>query len=306
MKVLITGGTGFIGSNLAIACHDKGWTTTIIDREQRNWTGICDKRNICFYKNDFASNIMLEVVRDSRFDIIFHLAALPRVSYSVEHPAETNDENVQKTVQLLEVAKGNVGRFIFASSCAVYGNTDILPTDETVPCSPQSPYALQKIHCENYLKIFHDMFRMRTVALRYFNVYGPNQQGDSPYATAIASWLHAIKNGQPMRKDGTGEQSRDMVYVGDVVEANILAATAGKNFCGDIYNIGSGTSISNNEILAMLKEKFPDHPVTNAPFRLGDIMRTQANITKAQSELGYEPKTSFEDGLKLTLEWWKL
>lgn len=310
MRVLITGGNGFIGSHLAERCILEGWHVTVVDRESRsvgNWMDrLLDKQEFVFIHSDMIEQQVLNSIKSQAYDVIFHQAAVPRVSYSVEHPWETTDENINKTVKLLEAANGNCKRFIFASSSSVYGGADELPTKETCPLNPKSPYALQKKVGEEFCRLFGELYNMDTVCLRYFNVFGPRQLGDSPYSTAISAWCHAIKNRQSLRKDGTGEQSRDMCYVDNVVEANILAARYKDRFTGEAFNVACDDQVSNNAILSEFMTRFPDISIKNAPFRVGDVMHTRASIDRARVVFGYNPKVYFWDGFKRTLDWWEL
>ena len=311
MRVLITGGSGFIGSHLAIRCAGLGWETTIVDREVNLWEQWKDLMSetgtpFTFIQNDMISPAVLDEIRAKKFDIIFHLAAVPRVSYSVEHPAETTDENILKSVKLLEAAQGNCFRFIFASSSSVYGGADVLPTPETYPLSPKSPYALQKRVVEDFCRMFGSLYEMDTVCLRYFNVFGERQLGNSPYSTALSAWCHAIKHNLPLRKDGTGQQSRDMTYVANVVEANIRAALSWNIFRGEAFNVACGDKVSNNEILAEFERRYPILTIREVPFRPGDVMHSQADISLITKTFDYAPVMRFWEGFERTLRWWNL
>lgn len=306
MNVLITGGCGFIGSNLTIACEKKGWDVSVVDRDDsrlHEWKHLVP--NTTFHICDFADESMLARVEDEAYDVILHLAAVPRVPYSVEHPALTNEENVGKTVRLLEAASGNCRRFVFSSSSSVYGGAEILPTPENAPMNPQSPYALQKLIGEQYLRMFAELYDLDCLSLRYFNVFGPRQYADNAYASVISAWFQAIKNGTPLRLDGTGAQSRDFCYVDNVVNANILAAESETKFRGGEFNIGCNDRISLLEILDAV-QKIKNVEVEYASSRAGDVMHSQADIGKAENCLGYVPEVDFEKGFKRTLTWWGL
>lgn len=298
---LVVGGAGFIGSHLVDRLVADGWDVDVVDDLSSG-----DKKNVnkdaVFFKRDFASDFVLEAVYNNRYDTVFHLAARPRVSYSIEHPSETNETNVQKTVELLESCRGRVGRFVFSSSSSVYGGADVLPTPNTYPKDPKSPYALQKSNCEDYCRMFSDLYGLDTVCLRYFNVFGPRAKGDGPYATAVSAWLSAIKSGRPLRSDGDGSQSRDMCYVDNVVSANVLAANATQKFNGQCYNVACGDRTTNREVLDFLKKKFPQVAIINAPWRAGDVMHTQADISRTVSELGFVPTVRFWEGLEITMK----
>ena len=195
---------------------------------------------------------------------------------------------------------------MFASSSSVYGGADELPTPESHTKHPKSPYAWQKSSIEDISRIFSSLYDMDIVCLRYFNVFGPGQLGGSSYATAVSAWCNAVKNGLPLRSDGDGSQSRDLCYVENIIHANILAAESNMSFKGDCYNIACGDRITNNQILDFFKDNFKNSVVHNSEWRAGDVMHTQADISKAKKDLGYEPVVRFWDGLYKTIEWWGL
>ena len=319
MRVLVTGG---IGSNLVKRLHKEGHVVDIVDNmtnghieflkdyELRNsFPGLRygneERKYIRFFEDDFSGDI-LRTVASGIYDVVFHLAAVPRVSFSVENPAETTDENLNKTVKLFDAARLGKSRVVFSSSSSVYGGADVLPTSESYIKSPKSPYAWQKSACEDIAKLFCQLYDMSDiVCLRYFNVFGPNQYGDSPYSTAVSAWCHAAKNNLECRSDGDGTQSRDMCYVDNVVDANILAALSDREFKGDCYNIACNDSTTNYDILLYFMDNF-SVKVRNAPWRPGDVMHSRADVSKAKRELGYEPKVRFWEGLEKTVKWWGL
>jgi nucleoside-diphosphate-sugar epimerase len=334
LRALVTGGCGFIGSNICHKLMELGWKVDVVDdmsagNLENLFSPLFKVRTILgpllssyeregeFYRDDSTLLVVeadmenpgiLSRISRGYYDVVFHLAANPRVGYSVDHPAQTTDINCTRSLSLIEaVVKSTCHtRFVFSSTCAVYGNADqySLPTQEWELKIPLSPYGLQKSFVEDYISMAATLHGLDGVSLRYFNVYGPRQDSDSAYATAITSWCSKVKSGQPLRSDGDGEQTRDLVYVDDVVNANILAATSKRNLEGRCYNVGSGVSISNNAILDLFKKKFGNVEVTHAPARPGDVRHTLANIKRANSELGYEPGTRFEEGLGLTWKWW--
>jgi len=309
-RALVTGGCGFIGSNLAKKLLEEGYDVTIVDNLSGPRDDFVDflvsNPEISFIPGCFSSKHVLNDIIDKKFDYVFHNAAIPRVSYSVENPYETTEVNITRTVKLLEACKDNIERFIFASSSSVYGGADILPTPNSHPKDPKSPYAWQKSSIEDIIKIFSSLYEMDIICLRYFNVFGPGQFGASAYATAVSAWCHAIKNNLPLRSDGTGEQTRDMCYIDNVVSANLLAAKSTKKFSGECINIACGDRTSNNDILKYLKSYFPNIEVKSAPARPGDVMHTQADISDTNDLIGYKPIVHFWDGLDETLEWWDL
>jgi nucleoside-diphosphate-sugar epimerase len=230
---------------------------------------------------------------------------LPRVSYSVEYPVETTDVNVMKVIKLMDACRGNVKRFVNTSSSSVYGGADKLPTKETHPHDPKSPYALQKSVIEQYCRLFSSLYHLDTVSVRPFNVFGPNQKGNGPYSTAVSAWLYGVKHGMPLRSDGDGTQSRDVTYVDNVVDIFCRCAEHTERFDGETFNAGTGTIITNNEILEWFKKSFDASKVViyNAPWRPGDVMHTQASVAKARKLLGYRPLVPFWKGLEITKKW---
>lgn len=306
MRCLVTGGAGFIGSNLSKKLLEIGWDVDIADNlSSGNIEFVPEQLRDSFYIQDFSSDIVLQKVRSASYDVVFHLAAVPRVSYSVEHPVETNDVNVSKTLQLIDACKGNVKRVIFASSSSVYGGADVLPTPTTSPKNPKSPYALQKSIIEDYLKMYFNLYGLDSVCLRFFNVFGPNQLGNSPYSTAVSAWMNAIMSGDSMRSDGDGTQSRDMCYVDNVVDACIRSATFSGLLRAEPLNVACGDTTTNKQILNYLLNKFPTAKYHEAPWRPGDVMHTQADISRSTELLGYRPLVRFWEGLDKTIEWYQ-
>jgi UDP-glucose 4-epimerase len=327
MRALVTGGCGFIGSNLVHKLVETGWTVDIVDSLVTGRLENLDdlrvrpvisalsmhiddrrgKDDVVFFETDIEDRHVLDRIRDGRYDVVFHLAANPRVSQTVENPAATTDVNCTRSLSLIEAVRDCKPplRLVFSSTCALYGDAEI-PTGEDSRPKPSSPYGLQKLFVEDYIRIAVELHGIDAVSLRYFNVYGPRQYGDSAYATAITAWCNCVKNGNSLRSDGDGEQSRDMVFVGDVVRANLLAATRTEPFRGQAYNIGTGRSYSNNEILDMFRLKFGKINVSNAPARVGDIKHTRANTEQAATNLGFVSQVDLARGLEMTWKWWGL
>ena len=330
-KVLVTGGAGFIGSHLVTKLVDTGhYSVDVVDNLSSGYlealddlecrvvaSGLLpvyeknderdDTGKVLVITGDFVDPNVLDRISRVSYDIVFHTAANPRVSYSVDHPTITTEENVYKTVALFEACeKADVRRVVFSSSSAVYGDVENLPTRESVQGIPQSPYGLQKKVCEDFAALFNRLYGTDIVSLRYFNVYGPGQLGISAYSTAIAAWGNALHNGNDLRSDGDGTQSRDMIFVEDVVRANILAGEAPPDsVAGKCFNIASGTAVTNNQILDMFIENFGDAVnITNAPERSGDVKHTLAHIKNAEESLGFRAAVSFEEGLQQTWDWW--
>lgn len=306
----MTGGLGFIGSNL-VEELGSSHSVVVVDNNsssREDWEDlVAINQNVEYVFSCYSDSKILYRICAGEFDGIFHLAAIPRVLYSVENPVETTDTNILASVKLIDAAvKGKVKRFVFSSSSSVYGGADDLPTPTSYPKSPKSPYAWHKSAIEEFLRIQGELHGLDSVCLRYFNVFGPGQFGGSAYATAVSAWCNAIKEEKPLRKDGTGEQSRDMCYVDNVVQANILAMNSQENFRGERFNVACGDRTSNNEILEFLTNKYENLTINEAPFRKGDVMHTQADISDTQNVLGYVPTVRFWEGLDRTLEWWGL
>jgi nucleoside-diphosphate-sugar epimerase len=308
MRVCITGAAGFIGSNLVRRCLDEDWGVTGVDdlsNGHREFLPVGYRDSMDgFWAIDFASRSVLDAVRAHEFDVVIHLAAVPRVSYSVEHPLETHDVNVTRTLKLLDACRGNVKRFVFASSSSVYGGAELLPTHESCPKNPRSPYALQKSQIEDYCELYGELYGLDTACLRFFNVFGPHALGCSPYATAVSAWLTAIKQGKPMRSDGDGSQSRDMCYVDNVTDACVKAAACKHDLMARCFNVACGDRTTNAEILAYLLKRYPGSPFVEAPWRPGDVMHTQADVRRVAEEIGYVPLVRFWEGLDRTCDWY--
>jgi UDP-glucose 4-epimerase len=283
----------------------KGWIVDVVD----DWSGASCAQPPAgvrrFIKGCFSSPIILQAIKRGDYDAVFHLAALPRVSYSVEHPAKTFDTNVVKSLALIEACRFSRPRVVFSSSSSVYGDGAPLPTTESARRNPRSPYALHKSTVEDYLRLYSELYDLDSVCLRYFNVFGPGQLGDSPYSTAIAAWLTAIMRGTPLRSDGDGTQSRDMCYVDNIVDANVLAAEQPHRLRGEAFNIACGETHTNAAILVRLQTLFPWASVVHTPARLGDVHTTHADVSKAFAMLDYRPRVSLWDGLERTVTWFK-
>jgi len=328
-RALVTGGCGFIGSNLTRELIKQGWMVDIVDDMSNGHLELLEGLNfrvipssefliefnkqsgrgretVVVIQDDFASPGISYQISKKMYDVVFHQAAIPRVLFSVENPAMTTDTNIGSTVKLFEACIGNVKRIVWASSSSVYGGADLMPTSEDHPKDPKSPYAWQKSSIEDLSRVFCNLYNIDIVCLRYFNVFGPGQYGDSPYSTAVSAWCNAILEGTPLRSDGDGTQSRDLCYIDNVVQANILAANRDESFEGQYYNIACGDRTTNNQILNFFKDRFSNVEVVNAPWRPGDVMHTQADITRAREDFGYEPVVRIWEGLEKTVEWWDL
>lgn len=312
MKVTITGSAGFIGSNIVERCLDLGWQVQGIDNFATGFVEMASPARLTkfagrysFVQTDICNTQEL-VYLLSGSEVVFHLAALPRVSFSIDHPMGADHANTHGTLSVLEAARlAGVKRVVFSCSSSVYGGVAEFPTPETAPATPKSPYALHKQTGAEYCRLYSELHGLETCSLLYFNVFGPYQRADSAYATVIPAFFDAAMNGKPCRVDGDGEQSRDFAYVDNVVDANILAATHKEPLMGDRFNIACGESNSVNQVFDQIQKLLSVKlQKTMAPPRLGDPRRSLADITKARTILGYDPKINFEEGMKLTAQWW--
>jgi len=311
-KILVTGGAGFIGSHLVDRLLKEGFEVTVIDNldtgHLENIARHKDREDFHFIKGDIRDlNLVKETMKN--VDAVFHEAALASVSLSVENPLLTNDINVTGTLNLLKASSDlNIKRFIYASSAAVYGDTSSPQKREDMTPNPTSPYGVSKLAAENYVKLFHKVYDLETVSLRYFNVYGPRQRFDiqSAYGGAITIFTNRLLRNMPPIIYGDGEQTRDFVYIQDVVEANMLALNT-KNAAGEILNIGTGTNVSVNEVAEVLKDTMNRKALKNvhADPRPTDIRHGYADISKAKKILGFDPKFSLKEGLEKLVDWYR-
>lgn len=295
-KALVTGGAGFIGSNLAKELLDQNWQVSIIDNfESGKMSNIPSGATIIQTDLRYKENreTILSALRG--VDYVFHLAALPRVQPSIDNPIEYHDSNVNATLNTLNLAKeAGVKRFVFSSTSAVYGNTNQFPTSETADIDPLSPYGLHKLIGENYCKLFSKIYDIETVSLRYFNVFGDNMPLEGAYTLVMGVFAEQLRNGLPMTIRGDGEQRRDFIHVKDVAQANILAATSKKVGKGECINIGSGQNKSVNEIANLMgKNKVNVDPVIEPRITLCDN-------TLAKKLLNWQAEHSLED----FVPWW--
>jgi nucleoside-diphosphate-sugar epimerase len=304
---LVTGGAGFIGSNICRRLVAEGCFVRVVDNlltgRRSNLDGIIDK--IDFVEGDMgAEDVARSVVKD--IDVVLHEGALPSVPRSVDEPALTHQHCVDATFTLLLAARdAGVKRFVYAASSSAYGDTPTLPKVETMPTSPLSPYAVGKLVGEYYCSVFSKVFGLETVSLRYFNVFGPQQDPTSQYAAAIPAFVTAILKDESPTVYGDGEQSRDFTYIDNVVEANLKAARAEKTN-GEVINVACGEKITVNEIIAMINEVLgKDIKPTYAPVRPGDVKHSLADITAARELIGFEPVILFREGLRKAIDWYR-
>ncbi|HEX8992433.1 MAG TPA: SDR family oxidoreductase [Anaerolineales bacterium] len=309
-RYLVTGGAGFIGSHIAGALLEQGASVRVLDNfssgKRENLAAVTNVKNsgaLEILKGDLRNDAeVAEAVRG--VDVIFHEAAFVSVPGSVQNPQECFDVNVAGTCRLLEAARhAGVRRVVIASSAAVYGDSDALPLRETTPPSPLSPYAASKSANELYAGMYTEAFGLQVVALRYFNVYGPRQRPDSMYAAAVPIFIRRHLDGQPVTIFGDGKQTRDLIYVGDVVRAN-LAAADHEGAPGQTFNVCTGTETALLDLLEVLHELCPGSPdPVFAPPRPGDIYKSLGSPAKALDQLGFRAETRLAQGLKNTLEW---
>jgi len=304
---LITGIAGFIGSSIARELLRRGETVRGIDNFS---TGKPENLAEIRSRIDFRELDLLDfggVANACRgVDYVLHQAAIPSVPRSVANPIESNRANVDGTLNLLVAARdAKAKRVVYASSSSVYGGAHPLPVHEELDPRPVSPYAVSKLSGEYYCRCYFAAFGLPTVSLRYFNVFGPRQSFSSDYAAVIPRFARSLLRGEPITVFGDGEQSRDFTYIDNVVEANLLAATAAEPAHGRVFNVASGTRFSLNEVVRMLTELTgaEDAEIRFADPRPGDVRHSQADISAATSLLGYSVVVPFEDGLKLTLDW---
>lgn len=304
---LVTGGAGFIGSHVVEALLGQGEQVKVLDNfftgRRENLADLEGKLElICGDVRDYAT--VKEAV--AGVDYVLHLAAIPSVIRSVEDPLLTNQVNVEGTLNLLQASReSSVKRVIYASSSSIYGNSPELPRREEMSPSPLSPYSLQKLVGENYCSLFYQLYSRETVVLRYFNVYGPRQDPSSPYSGVISRFIMALLSGEPPVIYGDGEQTRDFSFVVDVAWATIVAARA-PDISGGVFNIASGQAYSLHQLLAILQQETgSSRPPVYKETRPGDVRHSLGSIARAKAALGFDPKFSFQEGLKRTVEWYR-
>jgi UDP-glucose 4-epimerase len=304
---LVTGGAGFIGSHLVESLVASGWQVNVLDNLS---TGHLENLKSVEGKIEFFQGSVTdaETVRRAlqRCEVVFHLAALPSVTRSVEAPLECHEVCATGTLNVLDAARqSGVRRVIYAASSSAYGDIPGAVRKETEPISPLSPYAAAKLAGEFYCQCFTSVYKLETVRLRFFNIFGPRQDPKSPYSGVIAIFLAAMSEGHYPRVDGDGLQSRDFTPVANVVQAALKAADA-PAASGNVYNIGNGGSITLLELIRHLNVLlgFELAPSFGPP-RAGDVRYSEADITRARQDLKYEPSVSFLEGLRRTLEWYR-
>jgi nucleoside-diphosphate-sugar epimerase len=303
---LVTGGAGFIGSHLAEELERRGERVRVADSlitgHRRN---LAHLRTVELVEGDLAD---LDVARTAvdGVDYVLHQAAIPSVPRSVTDPITSNRANIDATLNVLVAARdAGVRRVVYAGSSSAYGDTPTLPKREDMPTDPLSPYALQKLVGEQYLRLFTRLYGLETVTIRYFNVFGPRQDPSSAYSGVISLFATRMLEGRAPTIQGDGGQTRDFTYVANVVDGVLRACTAPRA-SGEVINVAVGGRISINELCATIASVLgstvkPEY----TPPRAGDVRDSQADITRAREILGYQPIVSFEEGLRRTLEWYK-
>lgn len=306
-RFLVTGGSGFIGANLVIELVSRGYQVRVLDNLSSGHLGnlqpVLDR--VEFMQGDLRNP---EDVRAavSGVDVVFHQAAMTSVPESVEDPVTNAEVNTTGTLNLFVLAReAGVRRVVYASSSAVYGNSEELPKAEAMPPAPVSPYGVSKLADEIYAGVLSKLHGLETVGLRYFNVYGPRQNPNSAYAAVIPKFISSMLEGQPPVVFGDGLQSRDFVFVKDVVEANILAAEV-PEAKGCVFNIGSGTQVSLLELINHIGAALGVSvgPKFDKP-RPGDVKHSVADISRARTVLGFNPRFTLEQGIRETVEWFR-
>ncbi|HOJ76475.1 MAG TPA: SDR family oxidoreductase [Bacillota bacterium] len=305
---LVTGGAGFIGSHIVNKLVAENEQVIVVDNlttgSLENLRGIIDQIN--FIKADIMdTTTMGQIIQ--KVDYIIHQAAKISVIESVEDPVGFHDINVTATLNLLELAKkSKVRRFVLASSSAVYGANSNLPLAETEPAAPLSPYGVNKLIGEIYARLYYELYGLETVCLRYFNVFGPKQRPDSPYAAVIPKFVANLIVDKPVQIYGTGEQTRDFIFVEDVAAANIAACRC-SDIGGEVFNIASGKQVSVNDLFIQISHMLLSNSTPEyQPPREGEVLHSVALTAKSETKLNFKPAVSFEEGLEKTVYWYKV
>ena len=307
MKILVTGGGGFIGSHLVEALVARGDEVRVLDDfstgKKANIEHLLDRVDLI--EGSLTSFHDCATATEG-MSFVLHQGAIPSVPRSIAEPFRTNKTNVTGTINLLDAARSNsIKRVIYASSSSVYGDSPMLPKVETMPPNPKSPYALQKYAAEAYMRMYHQFHGLETISLRYFNVFGPHQDPEGGYAAVIPKFITAMLKGESPLIHGDGQHARDFCYIDNVVSANLLALEASEKACGQTFNIACGDMITLgtlvDEINAILGTEIKP---THGPERAGDVQLSKADVTQAKEMLGYEPSFAFLYGLGRTVRWY--
>ncbi|WP_049911145.1 NAD-dependent epimerase/dehydratase family protein [Halorubrum coriense] len=291
-NILVTGGAGFVGSHLVDALAEENTVTVVDDLSSGSQTHIHEDAK--FVHADITAPDVLAELTNS-VDVVFHEAAVVSVTESIDNPPTSHEVNTDATLTLLELARERNFRVVLASSAAIYGHPQTLPISESHSKNPTSPYGLDKLTIDHYARIYHDLYDVETVALRYFNIYGPRQSGE--YAGVISIFRDQALAGDDLTIEGDGSQTRDFVHIDDVVDANIAAATT--DYVGEAYNIGTGHETRIDELTeTIIKVADTSASVTHVTPRAGDIEASVADISKAREKLGFTPSVSLNKGIR--------
>ena len=290
-KTIVTGGAGFIGSHLARALLAEGYEVHVVDNLSGGKRENIPEGSVFHEVDVLDTPAMTTIFKGAR--VVFHEAALPRVPFSIDHPWESHRVNVDGTLSVLIAARdAQVGRFVYAASASSYGDQETIPLSEDLPAKPVNPYGVQKYVGELYVKTFADIYGLSTVSLRYFNVYGPGLDPDSPYALVFGRFITQTKSGKPLTIIGDGEQTRDFTQVRDIVRANLLASESQRVGKGEVINIGAGRDVSVNYLADLFggggRSSLPSRP---------EARKSRADIRRAKELLGWEPMVRLEDGI---------
>lgn len=308
MKILITGGAGFIGSNISKKLSELNHEVVIFDNFLTGFRENLKNLNVAIVEGDITNYAEIdEAIRIHQPQAICHQAALPSVPRSIDEPLISHRNNIEGSLNVLEAARQNkVRRFIYAGSSSFYGDVNEQVKRENLPFNPLSPYSLQKGVGEYYCHLYHKFYGLETMCLRYFNVFGPNQNPNSTYAAVIPLFIKKIINNEPPTINGDGNHSRDFTYIDNVVDGNIRALTHKLPQYGRTVNCATGNNVTLNELVGninkILNKKI--EPIYG-PERIGDILHSQADISEAKKVLGFRVIVSFEEGLQKTIEWYK-
>jgi len=288
---LITGGAGFIGTNLAEYLVAKGHKTIVVDDLSAGDHQSRLPESVIFHKIDIRDTEALRKVCQD-VDVIIHLAALPRVQFSIENPQKTHDVNINGTLSVLESARAaGVKRIVYAASSSAYGDQETLPLSLDLPSQPKSPYALHKYFGEQMMKLWSDLYGIETVSLRFFNVYGPHLDPNGPYALVIGRFLQLVTENKPLTITGDGTQTRDFTHVLDVIDAIMKSAILDTVGHGEVFNVGAGEQTSINDLAKMISGKVEYIDARHEP------KHTMADISKTKEILGWEPTVKLIDGI---------
>ena len=305
-RIVVTGGAGFIGSNLVHTLCKENQVTVVDDLSTghiENIKGLIDMGDITFVKRSITDLAVLQKTFKD-VDYVFHEAAIASVPQSIKDPIASNNVNINGTLNVLVAARDNsVEKVVCASSCAVYGNPSVIPIKESNRLDPLSPYSISKMAGEYYCQVFTTLYNLPTVSLRYFNVYGPRQDPLSEYAAVIPKFITRVSNGKPPVIYGDGKQTRDFVFVDDVVNANVIAAESKTT---GVFNIASGEQVSINELAKLITKKTGNNLNTvYEPPKPGEVMYSLADISKAKEKLNFELKFNLTKGLERVIKWFQ-